>query len=117
METSSSVNMDEVRIPSYLVAKGDLWHAIEHSGSFHATSTDMEGEYFAMAMARVVPAAEVHLDAIIVIPLTPPVADDELDFTFLAQAKSMFVQLVAKPHTLRTYGLCTAYSAGTSVRR
>jgi hypothetical protein len=116
METSSSVNMAEVRIPNYPLAEGDLLHAIEHSGSFHATSTDMEGEYFAMAMARIVPVAEVHLDAIIVIPLTPPIADVELDFTFLAQAKSMFVQLVAKPQTLCTYGLCTAYSAGTSVR-
>jgi hypothetical protein len=28
----------------------------------------------------------------------------------------MFVQLVAKPQTLCTYGLCTAYSAGISVR-
>jgi hypothetical protein len=67
-------------------------------------------------MARVRPAAELALDAIVVIPLIQPTADDVLVFTLLAQAKSMFVQLVAKPLTLCTYGRCVAYSAGATVR-
>lgn len=116
METSSLVYMAEVRIPNFPLAEGNLLHAIENAGSFEATSTDVDGEYFAMAMASVLPATEVPRDAIIVIPLTQPTADEALDFTFLAQAESMFVQLVAKPQTLCTYGRCVAYSAGTTVR-
>lgn len=116
METSSSVNAVEVRIPNYPLAEGDLLHAIENSASFSPTSTEEEGEYFAMAMARMDPAAEVQGDSIIIIPLTHPTGDDVQDFTFLSRSDLMFVQLVAKPQTLRTYGRCVAYSAGTTVR-
>jgi hypothetical protein len=101
----------EKRIPSYPLAEGDFLYAIEHSGSFTATATDVDGEYFAMAMAWILPVSEVASDAIIVVPLTPLAADGKLNFNTLG---SMFVQLVAKPRTLCTYGLCIAYSAGTT---
>jgi hypothetical protein len=44
---SSPVNMAEVSIPSFPLVEGDFLHAIEHSGSFSATSTE-EGEYSVM---------------------------------------------------------------------
>jgi hypothetical protein len=39
-----------------------LLHAIEHCGSYSATSTKFEGEYFVMAMAQVLPADQVATD-------------------------------------------------------
>jgi hypothetical protein len=63
-----------------------------------------------MAMAQVIRANHVAADAIIVIPLTQPPADGFLDFAFLAQAKSMFVQLAAKAQTLLTLrSLCRKF--------
>lgn len=116
METSSSVNVAEVHIPNYPLVDGDLLHAIEKSGRFTAASTEEAGEYFAMAMAQMVPSTEVQPDAIIIIPLTQPMGNEVTDFTFLSQATLMFVELVARPQIIRTYGLCVAYSAGTTVR-
>jgi hypothetical protein len=58
--------------------------------------------YYAMAMAHVVAADMVQADAIIVVPLTQPAADEILDFTYVAAAKAMFVQLHERPQPTRT---------------
>jgi hypothetical protein len=116
METSSSTNATGVQIPNYPLAAGDLIRSIEHSGSVVATSTEEDGEYYAMAMAHVMAADLVPQDAIIVVPLTQPAPDEVLDFTFVSRAKSMFVQLHERPQPLRTYGHVAAYSAGAPVR-
>jgi hypothetical protein len=62
--------------------------------------------YYAMAMAAVVPANEVQVGAIIVVPLTRPRDDEPLNFTFVAAANCMYVQL---PQLRRTYGHCAVY--------
>lgn len=111
MNFSESLVTSEVFLPNFPLAAGDLLRAIEHSGSVVATSTDDAGEYYAMAMASVVPADSVQEGAIIIVPLTVPRPDEVLDFTFVAAADCMYVQLHAVPQLRRTYGHCAAYSA------
>ena len=111
MNLSESLVTSEVFLPNFPLAAGDLLRAIEHSGSVVATSTDDAGEYYAMAMASVVPADSVQEGAIIIVPLTVPRPDEVLDFTFVAAADCMYVQLHAVPQLRRTYGHCAAYSA------
>jgi hypothetical protein len=111
MDSSNSSAPIGVFLPNFPLAAGDLLRAIEHSGSVTATSTDDAGEYYAMAMATVVPAESVQEGAIIVIPLTIPRPDEVLDFTFVAAADCMYVQLHSLPQLRRTYGHCAAYSA------
>jgi hypothetical protein len=103
MDTSSSTNAPGVQIPNYPLATGDLSRSIEHSGSVTSTSSEEAGEYYAMAMAHVVAADMVQAYAIIVVPLTQPAADEILDFTFVAAAKAMFVQLHERLQPMRTY--------------
>jgi hypothetical protein len=110
MDISSSTNAPGVQIPNYPLATGDLSRSIEHSGSVTSTSSEEAGEYYAMATDM------VQADAIIVVPLTQPAADEILDFTFVAAAKAMFVQLHERPQPMRTYGHVAAYSAGTAVK-
>jgi hypothetical protein len=76
MACSSSSNATGIFIPNYPLAAGDLLGAIEHSGSVVSSSTDDEGEYYAMAMAQVLPAEQLPADSIIVIPLTVPRVDE-----------------------------------------
>ena len=108
---SSTATTNGVFLPNFPLAEGDLRRAIEHSGSVRATSTDDAGEYFAMAMASVVRAEDVKESEIIIIPLTNPRFDEVLDFTFIASADCMYVQLHAVPQLRCTYGHCAAYSA------
>ena len=110
MESSLSSTATGVLIPNYPLAAGDLLRAIEHSGSVVSSSTDDDGEYYAMAMAQVVPAEQLPADSIIVVPLTTPRVDEALDFTFMAAAECMFVKIHETPQTRRTYGHCAAYS-------
>ena len=110
MESSSSSNATGIFIPNYPLAAGDLLRAIEHSGSVVSSSTDDDGEYYAMAMAQVLPAEQLPAESIIVIPLTTPRVDEALDFTFMAAAECMFVKIHETPQARRTYGHCAAYS-------
>jgi hypothetical protein len=93
MESSSSSTATGVLIPNYPLAAGDLLRAIEHSGSVVSSSTDDDGEYYAMAMAQVLPAEQLPADSIIVVPLITPRVDEALDFTFMAAAECMFVKI------------------------
>ena len=74
------------------------------------SSTDDDGEYYAMAMAQVLPAEQLPADSIIVVPLTTPRVDEALDFAFMAAAECMYVKVYDKPQARRTYGQCAAYS-------
>ena len=111
MEPSTASATNGVFQPNFPLATGDLLRAIENSGSVISTSTDDAGEYYAMAMASVVPAGEVKESAIIIIPLTNPRASEALDFTFVAAADCMYFQLHKIPQLRCTYGHCAAYSA------
>jgi hypothetical protein len=106
MGTSSSTNATEVQIFNYPLAMGDLIRSLEHTGSVVATSTEEDGESYAMAMAHVVAADMVPQDAIIVVPLTQPAPDEVLDSTFVSRATSIFLQLQLheRPQPMRTYG-------------
>jgi hypothetical protein len=110
MESLASSLATGVFLPNYPLASGDLLRAIEHSGSVAPTSTDDAGEYYAMAMAQVLQADQVPVDSIMVVPLTPPRADEVLDFSFVAASECMYVQLHEQPQFRRTYGHCMAYS-------
>ena len=111
MESSAVSVTNGVLLPNYPLASGFLLRAIEHSGSVLPTSTDDAGEYYAMALAKVVQAEEVPANSIMVIPLTPPRAGESLDFTYVAASDCMYVQLHEQPQFRRTYGHCVAYSA------
>lgn len=105
-----------VYLPVYQSLEVALLQALEHASLVLPTSSDNEGEFYAMAMAHVLPAAAVPNEAIIVIPLTPPEDGQALDFTYLAASKSMFVQVHEKPQARMTYGHCLAYSTGVTDR-
>jgi hypothetical protein len=81
-----------------------------------ASSTDDDGEYYAMAMAEVKLAGLAPVDAMIVIPLTISRVDQSLDLTFAASADCMYDQLHVKPQARCTYGHCVAYFADAQYR-
>lgn len=111
--TASSVQTGGVVIPAYQAATGALVRALENVASIVAGHTDDNGEQYAMQMAFSVPAADVPANAIVVIPLDAPKADEVFDFTFIASCKSMYFQVHEKPQTRMTYGHCANFSAGT----
>lgn len=97
MDVSRGHLTNGVFLPNFPLAEGDLLRAIENSGSVVATSTDDAGEYYAMAMAAVTPAMTILEGAIMIIPLTTPRVDEPLDFTFVAAADCMYVELHGVP--------------------
>jgi hypothetical protein len=58
------------------------------------------------------PAELVLPETIIVITLSSPADNEIFDFTFIATAQLLFVQLHGRPQPLRTYGRCVGYSMG-----
>ena len=104
--------MTGVQLPSYPLAPGSLLHALEHTSTVVSSSTDDDGEFFAMSLAEVTSAAEVESNAMIVVPLNEPLVDQQLDFTYAAGSSLMFIQLTARPQPRMTYGHCAAYSDG-----
>jgi hypothetical protein len=54
--------------------------------------SDEAGEAF-LIFAEVLAVAAVPSDSILVISLTPPEAEEALDFSYLERSKAMFVQL------------------------
>jgi hypothetical protein len=108
MDASNASTTNEVFLPNFPLATGDLLRAIEHSGSVEQASSDDAGEYYAMVMASVKPAEEVMESVIIVIPLSIPHAGEALDLTFVAAADCMFFQLHQVSQPRCTYGHCAA---------
>ena len=116
MEAASSVVESGVHLPAYELISGDLLRQIEHASSVVTTSTDELGEFYAKAMAVSVTATLVVDSSIIIVPLSPPGDNEQIDFTFLAGSKLMFVKLHDTPQPRMTYGHVASYSAGTVVK-
>jgi hypothetical protein len=112
VQMNSSVNVGGVQLPSFPLVSGDFARLFDIAGTISPTSTEDSGELFAMAFAHVVSAEIVPSNSIIVIPLTFAREDEAFDFTFVAAAPLLFVQLQEKPQPIRTYGRCVAYSDG-----
>ena len=77
-----------------------------------SVSSDEAGEYFAMAIALKVPAAQVPNGSLIIIPLVPPLRGSEADMSYLASVPLMFLKLDGLPQPISTYGQCFALSEG-----
>jgi hypothetical protein len=113
---SSSVNVGGVQLPSFPLVSGGFARLFDIAGSISPTSTEESGEFFAMALAHVVPAEMMPSNSIIVIPLTVPGENELFDFSFIEATDLMFVQLHERPQPIRTYCHCLAYSEGTRNR-
>ena len=50
------------------------------------------------------PAAEVESGSVIVVPLAPPADNEALDFTFVARANAIFIEIFETPESRNTYG-------------
>ena len=116
METASSVVESGVHLPAYELICGDLLRQIEHASSVVTTSTDELGEFYTMAISVSVTAALVVNSSIIIVPLSPPGDNEQIDFTFSAGSKSMSVKVHDTPQPSMTYGHVASYSAGTVVK-
>ena len=104
---------NEVITPTYALVPAVLLHALENASSVQATSTNEDGEAYGVSSAAVVAIANVPADAVIILPMSPPLENVEVDFTYVAASKTAFVQV----HDKRmTYGHCLGYSAGAGER-
>jgi methylmalonyl-CoA mutase cobalamin-binding subunit len=65
-----------VRLPSYDMAPGAMLRAVEDASSVIAGSTDERGEYLAMSLVEVMPAAGVSDGPVIILPLTSPLKEN-----------------------------------------
>ena len=114
-DTSSSVVESGLHLPIYQAITGNLLRQLEHASSADSTSTDDEGESYALFAAKC-SADAVPDGSIVIVPLTPPTEDDVLDFTFLARGGAMFVKLHEIPQARNTYGHVASYSVGVGVQ-
>jgi hypothetical protein len=112
MDTSTFSRATGVSVPTHELISGGLLRQLEHAASVAATSTDDAGEFFSL-LAKVLPATEVESGAIVIVPLASPADNEVLDFTFVAQAKAMFVTIFETPQSSNTYGHVASYSTGT----
>ena len=112
MDTASSVVESGVVLPAYEFITGQLLRQFEHASSVASTSSDDEGELFAL-FASMSPAESVPDGSIMIIPLTLAEEEEALDFTFLARGKSLLVKIQEVPRGRNTYGRVVSYSAGT----
>ena len=107
---------NEVITPTYALVPAVLLHALENASSVQATSTNEDGEAYGVSSAAVVAIANVPADAVIILPMSPPLENVEVDFTYVAASKTAFVQVHDKPRERMTYGHCLGYSAGAGER-
>jgi hypothetical protein len=117
--TSVVVSVSEttgVRLPSYDMAPGAMLRAVEDASSVIAGSTDERGEYLAMSLVEVIPAAGVPDGSVIILPLTSPSEGELSNFTYLAASAHMYIRIHVRPQPLFTYGQCMAYSDGAEER-
>lgn len=115
MDTQSSVIESGVHLPVYESITGDLLRQLEHASSVEPTSTDDEGEAYALFAAKC-RANAVPDGSIVIVPLTPPTESDVLDFTFMASGGAMFIKLHETPRVRNTYGHVASYSVGLVVQ-
>jgi hypothetical protein len=89
--SSSSSTVAGVCVPVYDLAPGRILRAVEHASSLANEYADDAGEFYSMAMAELLVAAEVPTGAIIVLPLFEPAEDQRIDFSFLASSSLMYL--------------------------
>ena len=114
--SSSSATLVGVCVPVYELAPGQILKAVEHASALATEYSDDAGEFYSMAMAELLGAAEVPAGAIIVLPLSEPEDVQRIDFSFLASSSLMYLQLFATPQPRMTYCHVAGYSAGTTDR-
>ena len=103
-------------MPTYELAPASLLHASENASSVQAASTNEDGEAYGVSLAAVVPVANVPADAVVILPLTSPLEEMAVAFTYVAASRTAFVQVHDKPQERMTYGHCLGYSAGAGER-
>ena len=113
---SSTPTLTGVCVPVYELAPGQILRAVEHASSLASEYTDDAGEFYSMATAAVVVAAEVPAGTIIVLPLSDPEEDQSIAFTFLTSSSLVYLQVFATPQPRMTYCHVAGYSTGTAVR-
>ena len=117
-----AMNADQVSspngviMPTYALVPAVLLHASENASSVQATSTNEDGEAYCVSSAAVLAIANVPADAVIILPMSPPLENVEVDFTYVAASKTAFVQVHDKPQERMTYGHCLGYSASAGER-
>jgi hypothetical protein len=114
--SGSSSTLAGVCVPVYDLAPGRILRAVEHASSLANEYADDAGEFYSMAMAELLVAAEVPTGAIIVLPLSEPVEDQRIDFSFLASSSLMYLQVFATSQPRMTYCHVVGYSTGTTDR-
>ena len=85
---------------------------MENASSIRDDSSDQLGEEFSATMAGTSTAGTVLTEAVMILPLTEPVENQALDFTYLAASTLMFIQIHGTPQLRMTYGHCLEYSLG-----
>ena len=68
--SSSSSTLTGVCVPVYDLAPGPVLKAVEHASSVACEYSDDAGEFYSMAMAELIEAAQVPAGATIVLPLS-----------------------------------------------
>ena len=84
MDAVQILSPNGVVMPTYELAPASLLHASENASSVQAASTNEDGEAYGVSLAAVVPVANVRADAVVILPLTPPLEDVAVDFTYVA---------------------------------
>ena len=102
--------------PTYELAPALLLHASENASSVQATSANEDGEAYGVSSAAVVAIASVPANAVVILPLSPPLEDMAVDLTYVAASRTVFVQVHEKLQERMTYGHCLGYSAGVGER-
>ena len=114
--SSSLSSQTGVSFPVYELAPAPILRAAEHVSTMHDTCSDNAGEFFAMAMAELLPIDQVPKGAVIVLPLSEPAEEQRVDFTFLASSPLIFLQLYSKPQPRLTYCTVAGYSSASTHR-
>ena len=89
---------------------------MENASSLEDACSDDAGEFYSMAMAESVAAGLVPDGAVIVLPLSEPMDDQRLDFSFLASSPLVFLRVFSKPQPRMTYCQVAGYTAGARDR-
>jgi hypothetical protein len=87
----------------YDLAPGPVLKAVEHASSVACEYSDDAGEFYSMAMAELIEAAQVRAGAIIVLPLSEPEEDQSIDFSCLASSPLLYLQVFG--HASASYGI------------
>jgi hypothetical protein len=100
--SSSSSTLAGVCVPVYDLAPGRILRAVEHASSLANEYADDAGDFYSMAMAELLEAAQVPAGAIIVLPISEPEEDRSIDISFLTSSSLMYLQVYTTPQPRMT---------------